>query len=429
MEIKAPRGTNDIMPDQAKSWYELEKKAVSLFERYGYGRIVTPTFENTALFERGIGESTEIVQKEMYTFTDKGGRSITLRPEGTAPVVRAYLEHNLSGQPMPVKLYYLGSMYRYERPQAGRCREFWQVGVEAIGSADPAIDAENILLLIHYLDYVGISDLKLLINSMGCEKCRPDFVSDIKKKLGKSKDLLCNDCKRRAEQNPLRVFDCKKSKCREALKKAPKISNYLCDSCSGHFDQVKSFLKEAKLSFEQDPWLVRGFDYYTKTTFEVISEELGAQNALGGGGRYDGLIEEFGGASTPAIGFAIGIERVLLALSKQQKKEKKMPGLQVFVIALGEKAKQKTFRLIYDLRKVGISADMDFQERSLKGQMKLANKRNAEFTVIIGSDELERNVCGIRNMEIGSQDEIELDKCVDWFEVNLCKKEQNIEKK
>jgi len=423
MEIKAPRGTNDIMPDQAKSWYKLEKKAISLFERYGYGRIVTPTFENTILFERGIGQSTEIVQKEMYTFTDKGGRSITLRPEGTAPVVRAYLEHNLSGQPLPVKLYYLGSMYRYERPQAGRCREFWQVGVEAIGSPDAALDAEVILLLVHYLNYVGIDDLKLLINSMGCEECRPAFISDIKEKLSKSKDLLCDDCKRRAEMNPLRVFDCKKSKCKEVLKTVPKISNYLCDSCSCHFDKVKNFLNEANLSFELDPWLVRGFDYYTKTTFEVISGKLGAQNALGGGGRYDGLIEEFGGAPTPAIGFAIGIERVLLALSKQKEKEEETSGLQVFIVALGDKAKQKAFGLIYGLRKAGISTDMDFQDRSLKGQMKLANKKNAEFVVIIGSDELDRNVCGIRNMATGTQDEIGLGECSDWLGVKVGKKE------
>jgi histidyl-tRNA synthetase len=423
MEVKAPRGTYDVLPAQAKNWYRLEEKAVSLFERYGYARIVTPTFEHTELFKRGIGESTDIVQKEMYTFKDKSGRSLTLRPEGTAPVVRAYLEHNLSSHSLPIKLYYLGSMFRYERPQAGRYREFWQVGVEAMGSMDSALDAEVILLLVHYLQDVGLKDLTLFINSMGCLECRPRFISELREKLGDFKELLCPDCKRRIEQNPLRVFDCKKDKCRKALREILPISDYLCSFCSDHFQSVQRFLREVNISFELNPWLVRGFDYYTRTTFEVVSGHLGAQNALGGGGRYDELVKEFGGTPTPAIGFAIGLERVLLALFKEKGQDSQLSKTKVFLAALGDKSRQKAFNLLYRLRIEEISADMDYQNRSLKSQMKLADKHGATFTLLLGSDELERGICGIRDMETGVQEEVSLDECVNWLKINLQKKE------
>ncbi len=417
-----------MLPQKARNWYRLEEKAVSLFERYGYARIVTPTFEHTELFKRGIGESTEIVQKEMYTFEDKSGRSLTLRPEGTAPIVRAYLQHNLSTRPLPAKLYYMGPMFRYERPQAGRCREFWQVGIEAVGSSAPALDAEVILLLMHYLKEVGLKDLSLYINSMGCLECRPKFVSEIGEKLAGYEDLLCSDCRRRVEQNPLRVFDCKKQQCRAALNKIPQISDFLCSPCSDHFTAVQSFLKEVDIGFELNPRLVRGFDYYTKTTFEVTSKYLGAQNALGGGGRYDELVQEFGGAPTPAIGFAVGLDRVLLALSKETGQSRQPARTKVFLVAVGEESKQKTFSLLHKIRTQGISADMDFQDRSLKSQMRLADKRGAAFTIILGSDELDQGVCGIRDMTTSVQEEVSLDECINWLKTKLPDKEHECER-
>lgn len=427
MRTKAPRGTYDILPEKARDWYRLEEKAVSLFERYGYARIVTPTFEHTDLFQRGIGESTDIVQKEMYTFEDKRGRSLTLRPEGTAPVVRAYLEHNLSSRPLPVKLYYMGQMFRYERPQAGRNREFWQIGVEAMGAMDPSLDAEVILLLIHYLRDVGLSDLNLHINSMGCTECRPRFISELRKSLGNYEDQFCGDCQRRVKENPLRIFDCKKEQCQENLEKAPRISDFICSSCSDHFKSVQSYLEETSTDFELNHRLVRGFDYYTKTTFEVVSGRLGAQNALGGGGRYDQLVEEFGGPATPGIGFAIGLERVLLALSEESDQNRVHPNPLVFIAALGKESKQKAFTLLYQMRSQGISADTDFQDRSLKGQMKMANKRGATYTILLGSDELDKGVCGTRDMDTGDQQEISLEKCVDWLKQKLREKEQQSE--
>lgn len=424
MKARAPRGTYDILPEKAKDWYWLEENAVSLFERYGYGRIVTPTFEHTELFQRGIGESTEIVQKEMYTFEDKAGRSLTLRPEGTAPVVRAYLEHNLSTTPLPVKLYYMGPMFRYERPQAGRYREFWQVGVEAMGSMDPALDAEVILLLVHYLRAVGLNDLTLFINSMGCTKCRPHFISVLRETLVGQAGQFCNDCAKRIEDNPLRIFDCKKEQCQEVLNNAPQISEYLCSSCLSHFQSVQDFMRTVGLDFEINSRLVRGFDYYTKTTFEVISGNLGAQNALGGGGRYDELIKEFGGPQTPGIGFAIGLERVLLALSEEVSEDRRQFLPDLYIISLGMEAKQKAFSLLYQMRTEGLSADMDFLDRSLKSQMKVANKRGAKYVVIIGSEELDRGVCGIRDMDSSSQEEIALDECLNWLKTKLTDREQ-----
>ncbi len=427
MDLKAPRGTYDVLPEQAENWNKLEENAVSLFERYGYARIVTPTFEHTELFKRGIGESTEIVQKEMYTFEDKSGRSLTLRPEGTAPVVRAYLEHNLSSGGLPVKLYYIGSMFRYERPQAGRYREFWQLGVEAMGSEDPALDAEVILLLIHYLQDIGLKDLTLSINSMGCSECRPKFVGEIKKELGGYVDQLCEDCKRRVDQNPLRVFDCKSKQCKSVLQKMPLISDYLCKSCADHFSAVKDFLKEVSISFELNPYLVRGFDYYTKTTFEVVSGYLGAQNALGGGGRYDGLVQDFGGPATAAIGFAIGVERVLLALSKEQGEDRRAAKTKVFLAALGAESRPTAFGLLHKMRTEGISADMDYLGRSLKSQMKQADKKGAVFTLLLGSDEMAKGVLVIRDMETGLQEEVSLDEFLSSLKMKLQKKEQDSE--
>jgi len=413
LNIKAPRGTSDILFDKADMKQFIEKTAVILFEQFGYHPIITPTFEHTELFQRGIGESTDIVQKEMYTFKDKGGRSLTLRPEGTAPVVRAYLENGLASKSLPLKLYYCGQMFRYERPQAGRYREFWQLGVEAIGSRDAFIDAEVILLLVTLLKKLGLKDLELHLNSMGCPECRKSFSESLKGYLANKTEHLCDDCKRRARVNPLRVFDCKVRGCQAAIKNAPLISNFWCEDCSNHFETVKGLLDDMGVSYILNPALVRGFDYYTKTTFEVRTQSLGAQNALGGGGRYDGLVEEFGGLSTPAIGWAIGTERVVMAIEELGVKLPLNSHIDVFVAAIDE-ARKKGFNLLNNLRKHGISADMDYAGRSLKGQMKLSNKLNVSYVIIMGPEELRKNTCLIRNMDTGEQSEMQISDITRW---------------
>lgn len=419
LELRAPRGTSDIFSRQAGLRRYLEETAVELFERYGYHPITTPIFERTELFTRSIGESTDIVQKEMYTFRDKSGRSLTLRPEGTAPVVRAFLEHKLISQPLPIKLYYSGPMFRYERPQAGRSREFWQVGVEAIGSMDPAIDVETVSLMMHYLEILGLRDLELLLNSMGCSGCRPSFVEVLKAYLEEHRANLCIDCKRRVRLNPLRIFDCKKEKCRGLLKEAPLITDYLCADCKAHFAEVQSLLMSIGVEFKLEPSLVRGFDYYTKTAFEVRSPHLGAQNALGGGGRYDGLIEEFGGPPTPAIGFALGVERVIMALHCEGIDLPEDSTLDVFLAVVGRESKPEGFKLLDRLRKLGIAADMNYGDRSLKAQMKLADRMGALYTLFVGSEELRRGMCKIRDMNSGEQVEVAFEKIPQWLKKQI----------
>jgi len=413
LKIKAPRGTSDILFDKAAKKQFIEKTAAILFEQFGYYPIITPTFEHTELFQRGIGENTDIVQKEMYTFKDKGGRSLTLRPEGTAPVVRAYIERGLASKPLPLKLYYCGQMFRYERPQAGRYREFWQLGVEAIGSRDAFIDAEVILLLVVLLKKLGLKDLELHLNSMGCPECRKSFSEALKGYLANKTEHLCEDCKRRARVNPLRVFDCKVRDCQAVIKDAPLISGFWCEDCGNHFETVKDLLDDMDVSYILNPALVRGFDYYTKTTFEVRTQSLGAQNALGGGGRYDGLVEEFGGLSTPAIGWAIGTERVIMAIEELGVNLPLNSHIDVFVAAIDE-ARKKGFNLLNDLRKHDISADMDYAGRSLKGQMKLSNKLNASYVIIMGPEELRKNTCLIKNMDTGEQSEMQISDITRW---------------
>ena len=317
MLTNAPRGTKDILPEQIGNWIELEKKIRDICKIYGYEEIRTPIFEHTELFKRGIGEGTDVVDKEMYTFTDKGDRSITLRPENTAAVVRAYLQNKLYGDGGLVKLFYIGSMFRYDRPQAGRLREFHQFGVEALGEKNPAVDAEIILLAWDFLKSLGLNDLKLKINTVGCPKCRPIYRQKLQEYFSEYKDELCGDCQKRIEKNPLRLLDCKIDGEKHFVEDAPKIESCLCDDCREHFDKVQKFLQAAKIDFEIDSRLVRGLDYYTKTAFEIQYTPLGAQSAVAGGGRYDGLVEEIGGNPTPGIGFAMGIERILIALEKQ----------------------------------------------------------------------------------------------------------------
>lgn len=419
MEVKAPRGTSDILPEAAGKRQFVEEVAIKLFEQYGYRRIITPVFERTELFRRAIGESTEIVQKEMYTFLDRAKRSMTLRPEATASVVRAFIEHKLFKQTQPMKFYYLGPMFRYERPQAGRYREFWQLGIEAIGSADPAIDAECILLLIHYLKSIGLKNLEMHLNSMGCPDCRQPFIQSLRQYLKSHLTALCPDCQSREEINPLRVFDCKKTNCQAQLKEAPLISDYWCEPCQNHFTVIQKYLNEIGLEFVLNPALVRGFDYYTKTTFEVRSPYLGAQNALGGGGRYDGLIEEYGGPPTPAIGFALGTERILLALEAEKVPLPARSPIQVFLAIVDKEAKITGFQLLYELRKEGIVTDMDYGQRTLKAQLKLADKLGAAYTVFLGPDELTRQVCQVKEMASGEQKEVKLEKVTEYLKSQL----------
>ncbi|RJQ54439.1 MAG: histidine--tRNA ligase [Actinobacteria bacterium] len=413
--IVAPKGTSDMLPGLARKWQHLLGVAARLFESYGYEPIDTPAFEATELFVRGIGEATDIVHKEMYTFTDKGGRSLTLRPEETAPVVRAYLQHNMGAAGQLVKLYYAGPMFRFERPQAGRSRQFWQIGIEALGSEEPSVDAESILLLMRYLQRLGLQQLTLLVNSMGCIECRPAYRETLAAYLREHAAELCKDCVRRLEMNPLRVFDCKNPECVAVMKNAPKISEYLCQGCEDHFGEVKTLLGEVGLDYEERATLVRGFDYYTKTTFEVQSPLLGAQNALGGGGRYDGLAEMIGGARTPGIGFALGAERTMLAMEGEQVAVPSKMQVHVYVANVDAGTKQTAFGLLSNLREQGISAETDYMGRSLKGQMKQAGKRGVLFTVILGPEELARGECKVRNMESGEETPVALDSLALWL--------------
>lgn len=419
MKYRAPRGTVDVLPEKAIKWKYLRKIAFELFENYGYKEIVTPTFEQTELFTRSIGELTEIVQKEMYTFLDRKGRSITLRPEATAPVVRAYLERNLFNLPLPVKLFYFGPMYRYERPQAGRYREFWQLGIEAIGSANPMLDAEVISLLVHYLNLVGLKQIELHINSMGCKKCRLDFIASLRTYLEPLKDKFCRDCQGRSELNPLRVFDCKKESCFKLLSLAPTINNFLCKECEEHFNALKTFLEKINVAFKINPFLVRGFDYYTRTTFEVRSPLLGAQNALGGGGRYDNLVEEFGGYPTPAIGFALGLERLLLAIEKENIKLEKDLKIFLFLASMGKKPRLYAFELLNKLRKENISCEMDYDEKSLKAQMKLADRLGSRYVLFIGENELNKKSLTVRNMKSKEQFEVLVQDVLTWAKLKM----------
>jgi len=410
MKYTRQRGTRDILPSEIRTWQFLEDNARAVFESYNYAEIRTPVFEQTELFTRSIGEDTDIVGKEMYTFIDKGERSITLRPEETAPVVRAIIENNLLGQNELVKLYYIGPMFRYERPQAGRSRQFHQAGVEAFGSSDPLIDAEVIELGLRYFIQIGLKELEVDINSVGCKKCRPKYKEELKKYFkGRSSDL-CETCQGRLERNPLRILDCKEPKCQKAIESAPATIDHLCQECGDHFNKVKAYLDKYGISYKLNKRLVRGLDYYTKTTFEIISRSLGAQNAVCGGGRYDTLVEELGGRSMPAIGFAIGMDRLVMVMQDQKIKVPEDQRLQVYIATLGDAAKEKGFEVLRNLRKMGIRSDMDYLGRSLNSQLKTADKLRAQFAIIIGDDELKNGVAVIRSMDNKTQEKIRFDE-------------------
>ncbi|SFW59998.1 histidine--tRNA ligase [Selenomonas ruminantium] len=413
MLTNAPRGTKDILPDTVGQWTYVEEKIRDLCARYGYKEIRTPMFEHTELFHRGIGEGTDVVDKEMYTFTDRGDRSITLRPENTASAVRAYLQNKLYGDSSLTKLFYIGSMFRYDRPQAGRMREFHQFGVEALGESNPAVDAEIIMLAMDLLGGLGLKDLKLSLNSVGCPKCRPVYRKVLQDFFRDKLEDLCDDCKDRFERSPLRILDCKADADKPYMADAPKITDCLCEECQDHFHKVQHFLTEAGVEFELDARLVRGLDYYTKTAFEIKYPPLGAQSAVAGGGRYDGLIEEIGGNPTPAVGFATGLERVLLALEKQNLLPEMDTQTDAFVVALGEEAQGAAFKLLTKLRQAGLKAGMDYAGRSMKAQMKQANKANARFALIIGEDEVKEACVQLKDMEKSEQEKVSFDNIVE----------------
>ena len=406
MLINGPRGTKDILPDTVAQWTYVENVIRDICARYGYREIRTPIFEHTELFLRGIGETTDVVEKEMYTFTDRGERSLTLRPENTASVVRSYLQNKLYAAEALVKLFYIGSMFRYDRPQAGRYREFHQFGIEALGEADAAVDAEIIVLAVEFLRALGLKELKLHLNSVGCPKCRPVYREKLQSFFRPHLAELCGDCQSRFERNPLRLLDCKHEHCHALAAGAPRITDCLCEECRTHFEAVQSYLTAVDVPFELDANLVRGLDYYTKTAFEVKYTPLGAQSAVAGGGRYDGLVEEVGGPPTPGIGFAVGLERVLLALEKQGLLPSEHDAVDVFVVALGDAAKLSAFKLMQEVRAAKLSAAMDFAGRSMKAQMKQANKKNARFVAILGEDEVREGIVALKDMKTSEQKKV-----------------------
>lgn len=396
-----------MLPDVARAWEYLNRTAQELFARYGYEPIYTPLFEHTEIFARGIGEATDIVAKEMYTFTDRSDRSLTLRPEGTASVVRSALEHNLVPQGSYVKLYYAGPMFRYERPQKGRMRQFWQIGIECLGSAEPSVDAEVIAVLVRFFEAVGIPrrNMKLLLNSMGDEACRPAYRDKVAAFITAHAAELCDECNRRAGTNPLRAFDCKNPACVAVMADAPLLRDELCDACAEHYSAVRGYLDSLGIEYAEEPKLVRGLDYYTRTVFEVqVEAGLGSQNAIGGGGRYDKLMEEYDGPPTPGLGFALGFERTLLAMEAAGVQVPAPARAEVYVARVDASVAGAAFELTAALRDAGVAAEMDHQGRSLKAQFKQADKLGARVVAVVGPDELASGEVTLRDM--GTKEEV-----------------------
>jgi len=399
-KITAIKGIKDILPEDSPAWNNIESIARQVFGSFGFREIRVPIMEKTELFKRSIGENTDIVEKEMYTFRDRDDELLTLRPEATASIIRAYIEHNMHSFDQITKLYTMGPMFRRDRPQKGRFRQFHQIDVELFGDEKPQSDAEVIFMLMHFLQSTAIEGLSLEINSLGCKACRPVFSQAIVNYLKGSKNALCPDCQRRMNTNPLRIFDCKVETCNSVIAKAPQILDYLCSDCKEHFTQVKSYLTDLNVAYGINPKMVRGLDYYTRTAFEVKSGLLGAQNALAGGGRYDGLVHSLGGPEVSGIGFAVGVERLLACLPDNKKN---IFPTDLFIAALGERAQKMAFGLTNELRRAGISTEMDYSDKSLKSQMKRADKLNTSFTLIIGDKEIDEKRVELRNMNTKNQ--------------------------
>ena len=410
--INIPKGTKDILPSESYKWQYVENTAREVARVFGASEVRTPTFEHTEVFLRGVGETTDIVNKEMYTFLDKGGRSITLKPEGTAGVARSFVENGMASMALPQKLYYITQCFRYERPQAGRLREFHQFGVEFLGASDANIDAEVILLAKSFLDKVGIKNITLYLNSIGCKECRKKYEQALTEYLNKNIDGMCELCKDRLKKNPLRILDCKNDDCKKITANAPKILDYICEDCANHFNKVQNLLKIAGVEFKVNANIVRGLDYYTRTVFEFVSDNIGAQGTVCGGGRYDGLISQLGGNDVPGIGFAVGIERILMLLENTGVQIANPNKVEYYVAPMGEKEAEKAFEIVSKLRSRGISADFDHMGRGIKAQFKYADKIGAEKVIVIGSNELAQGKAKVKCMADGSESEVEFDNLV-----------------
>ena len=413
MLTKAPRGTKDITPKDAYKWNYVENKFREICSLFGYEEMRTPVFEHTELFKRSVGDTTDIVQKEMYSFTDKGGRDITLKPEGTAGVVRAFIENKLYADTQPTKLFYITPCFRYERPQAGRQRQFHQFGIEALGSDKPSLDAEVIALAVQFFTEVGLKDLAVSINSVGCPTCRAEYNARLKEYLDKKSDVLCETCLERKDKNPMRVIDCKNPTCKENLNDIPFMVDHICDDCKDHFEKLQTYLKEMDINFVVDKTIVRGLDYYKKTAFEIISNDIGSQSTVCGGGRYDGLVEQLGGPKgVSGIGFGLGAERLLLTMENNNIEIENPYATDIFIVTIGDEAKTKSFKLLKDLRTNHISAENDHLDRSVKAQFKFSDKINAKFTIVIGDDELANDTATLKNMSTSEQTTIKLSEIV-----------------
>jgi histidyl-tRNA synthetase len=404
MKIQSIRGVKDILPDEIWKWQYIESVAHNIFSRFGFKEIRLPIFEDTRLFLRSIGEATDIVEKEMYTFNDRSGDSITLRPEGTASVVRAYIEHKMYNPPSTLKMFYIGPMFRYERPQAGRLRQFNQIGVEVMGSSSPIVDAEVMTMVIEFFKELGLTEVSLEINSLGSQECRPQYREILKAEIEKFLDQLCSNCTGRYQRNPLRVLDCKVEQCSKIADKLPKLIDHLDKASADHFSEVRSLLDSAGIPYSVNTNLVRGLDYYNHTAFEITSMNLGAQNAICGGGRYDTLVEDLDGPSTPCFGFALGLERLVSLVPFHEKKHpKKTPD--IFIVCLGKETKTLGFQIAHELRLKGFWVERDYETASMKSQMRKANKSQSRFTLILGENEIRSGNLKLKNMDTGEQKE------------------------
>lgn len=415
MLTQAPKGTKDVIPTEVYKWHYVESIIREICACNGYREMRTPTFEHTELFERGVGETTDVVQKEMYTFKDKAGRSITLKPEGTSPIVRAFIENSLFNEQLPSKVYYFTPCLRYEKPQSGRLREHHQFGIEAFGSSDPSIDAEVINVAMSVCKRMGVQDLELRINSIGCPECRREYNQKLKAYLEPKLSKLCDTCKDRYHKNPIRIIDCKEEKCKALITDIPFMLDHLCESCSTHFEKLKKSLHSLELEFVVDPTIVRGLDYYSKTAFEIVTNAIGSQGTVCGGGRYDGLIEECGGPDLPGVGFGMGLERLLLVAENQGLVIPKPDFIDIYIANLGDYSSEQGLIIVNNLRSHGIKADKDYMGRSLKAQMKYANKIGARFVVVLGENELETNQIKVKNMDTGTEDLIKIDELASYL--------------